>query len=84
MTLYEIGEGVNRIRVRAHDSETELYDLAPAEVVWVRDATPPQLDWLWTPEEVGSSLRFAVGVGFGVGVCWTRFCTSKYVRGRCW
>ncbi|CAN0480656.1 unnamed protein product, partial [Ectocarpus sp. 12 AP-2014] len=26
VTLYEIGEGVNRIRVRAHDSETELYD----------------------------------------------------------
>lgn len=51
--LYEIGEGVNRIRVRAHDAETELYDLAPAEVVWVRDATAPQLDWLWTPEEVG-------------------------------
>ncbi|CAB1108211.1 unnamed protein product [Ectocarpus sp. CCAP 1310/34] len=52
VTLYEIGEGVNRIRVRAHDSETELYDLAPAEVVWVRDATPPQVEWLWTPEEV--------------------------------
>lgn len=55
MKLYEIGEGVNRIRVRAHDEETELYDMAPVEVVWVRDATPPELEWLWVPETVGGA-----------------------------
>lgn len=52
MKLYEIGEGVNMIRVRAQDSSTDLFDAAPAEFMWVRDATAPQLQWKWTPEEV--------------------------------
>lgn len=72
MKLYEIGEGVNRIRVRAHDQETELYDLAPAEVVWVRDATPPLLEWLWTPEQVRMG-----GGGGGVRGC--RFVCCCYM-----
>lgn len=69
MKLYEIGEGVNRIRVRAHDGETELYDLAPAEVVWVRDATPPQLDWLWTPEQVGRAGWWVKSAGVPTASC---------------
>ena len=65
MTLYEIGEGVNMIRVRAQDASTELYDLAPAEVTWIRDATPPKMEWEWTPEEVtwAPAGRKKMGVG---------------------
>lgn len=59
--LYEMGEGVNMIRVRAklNDESTELYDLAPAVVTWVRDATPPELKWRWTPEEVGVMMKYS-------------------------
>lgn len=62
MRLYEIGEGINMLRVRAQDAGTELYDLVPVEVKWVRDATRPQLQWKWTPEEVRGRLYHSTPV----------------------